>query len=257
MNAPGPIDCLAYCGPYTRRPVGVEPPGLAALLSPLGVQRVYAGRLEALWFENPHDANRLAESAPKAAGPTEVVAVPTLDPTLPSWKDELDRLTGRGPVPMVRLYPGYHRYALDEADPLLAELAKRKIVAQVVVRIDDTRRQHPLARVADVPAAQVRDVATRHPSLKVLLSGSTAPSIPALARSLPASNNLWVDTAHADGVGTVQDLMSTPLRDRLVLGSNAPLFIPEAAFARVVLDLSDADADKVLRENARGLFREA
>ncbi len=85
-------DVCADLGPWDRRPVGLDADGLAGLLAPFGVSRIYAGRLEALWFEDPHDANRLGERP--APG---VVRVPVLDPTVATWSDELDRLARAGP----------------------------------------------------------------------------------------------------------------------------------------------------------------
>jgi predicted TIM-barrel fold metal-dependent hydrolase len=254
MTETGTVDLCAHCGPFERRPIGLEPTGLCERLAPWGVTRVFAGRLEALWFENPHDANRLAGPAGRPNGPTEFVPVPVLDASLATWREELDRLAASGPLSMVRLVPSYHGYTLAQADPLLAALSARKVVAQVLVRVVDPRRQHRRAQVPDVPAAEVRDAARRHPALRVLLSGATTPALNALAHALPEQNNLWADTSQADGVEAVKGLVAGPWRDRLVFGSHAPLFVPEAAFARVVLDLDDADAERVLRGNAAALI---
>src|SRR5262249_17802281 len=133
--------------PWDRRPIGLETAGLVDLLKPYGVTKIYAGRLEALWFENSHDANRLLDGRKTTRA---VVDVPVLDPTIATWRDELDRLAKVGQLAMVRLLPSYGGYTLDAAGPLLDELAKRKVVAQVIVRMDDPRRQHRLAQVADV-----------------------------------------------------------------------------------------------------------
>ncbi len=56
-------------------------------------------------------------------------------------------------------------------------------------------------------------------------------------------------------MGTVAELMRTPWGDRLVFGSHAPLFIPYSAVARVVLDLDDPTALRVLRDNAATLLK--
>jgi predicted TIM-barrel fold metal-dependent hydrolase len=244
------IDVCAHLGPWDRRPVGIDARGLAGLLAPFGVSRIYAGRLEALWFENPHDANLLDE--PPVPG---VVRVPVLDPTVATWPDELDRLARGGLLKMVRLLPSYGGYSLEEADPLLDALAKRGLVAQVIVRMDDPRRQHRRAQVPDLPTSAVRDAAARHPGLAVLLSGAQGHELLAMADRLPSARNLWADTSQADGVRTVADLMRTPWGDRLVFGSHAPLFIPYSAVARVVLDLDDPTALRVLRDNAAALLK--
>jgi hypothetical protein len=72
----------------------------------------------------------------------------------------------------------------------------------------------------------------------------------------PELNRIWADTSQADGVEAVAGLLRTGWRDRLVCGSHAPLFIPEAAFARVVFDLDDASAERVFVTNAAGLLGE-
>jgi predicted TIM-barrel fold metal-dependent hydrolase len=245
------IDCTAFCGPYSRRPIGMEPTALSQRLAALGVAQFHASRLEALWFENSHDANRLAESLPDPPGFRQT---PVLDPSIATWREELDRLSRRGPLLMVRLHPNYHGYSLPQADPALAELEKRGVVAQVVVRVDDPRRQHPLAQVPDVPAGAVREAAARHPSLRVLLSGAQAPALNSLTRELPHVPNLWADTAQVDGVDAIASLARTAWADRLVFGSQAPILILEAALARVVLDLDDAQAERILSTNPAALL---
>jgi hypothetical protein len=246
------IDLCAHVGSETRRPIGLDAEGLARLLEPFGITEVHAGRLEALWFENPHDANRLPGGSSK--GRVAVVPVPVLDPTIPTWPEELDRLAGLGRLPLVRLLPNYHGYSLTEADALLAALAKRKVIAQVLVRMDDPRRQHRLAQVPDVPAASVRDAAERHPTLSVLLSGALIRDLNILANRLPTARNLWADTSQADGLDAVPSLMRSAWRDRLVFATHAPLFIPYSAVARVVLDLDDEAVTRIVQDNPRTLL---
>ena len=49
------VDLCAHCGPYARRPIGVEPAALRDRLAPFGVTRIYFGRLEALIHEHRPD----------------------------------------------------------------------------------------------------------------------------------------------------------------------------------------------------------
>ena len=50
------------------------------------------------------------------------------------------------------------------------------------------------------------------------------------------------------------ELVREPIGDRLIFGSHAPLFIPYSAVARVVLDLDDAAAGRVLSGNSGRLL---
>jgi predicted TIM-barrel fold metal-dependent hydrolase len=247
-------DVCAHLGPFSHRPIGVDAKGLAALLAPFGVSRIYAGRLEALWFENPHDANRIGIGQTAQTDPP-MTFVPVLDPTVATWSDELERLARAGPLPMVRLHPNYGGYALSDADPLLDALARRHTVAQIIVRMEDPRRQNRQAQVGDVNVKAVLEAATRHSELTVLLSGAGTPELTTLAKNLPKARNLWADTSQADGLGAVPNMLETDWHDRLVFGSHAPLFIPYSALARVVVDLDDEKAERVLAGNVEKMWR--
>jgi uncharacterized protein len=248
------IDVFAHLGPFFHRPVGLEAQQLAALLAPFEVTRIFAGRLEALFFENPHDANRLPGARMPTTEPS-ITFVPVLDPTVATWADELDRLARAGPLPMVRLYPGYGVYSLEEANGLLDALAKRKVIAQVVSQMEDPRRQHKKAQIANVPVAQVLEAASRHPGLQVLLCGAGTNELNGLGSKLPRAHNLWAETSNADGLGAIPKLLTSPWRDRLVFGSHAPLFVPYSALARVVVDLDDQEAQQVFETNALELLK--
>lgn len=252
------VDLCAHAGPWPHRPIGLDEEQLARLLEPWGISRIYAGRLEALWFENPHDANRLDENGQagrqKRGASAAVSSVPVLDPTVTTWPEELDRLASQDRLAIVRLYPSYGSYRLNEADRFLDALARRQAIAQIIVRMEDPRRQHPLAQVPDVPVASIVEAATRHPELRILLSGAGTQDLRTHASHLPAKQNLWADTSQADGNGAVAGLIKTSWRDRLVFGSHAPLFIAYSALARVLLDLDDGDFERIVRTNAERLL---
>lgn len=249
------VDHNVHLGDWFRRPARLSEHDLADVLGTRGVSKVLAGRLEALWYEDPHDANRIPR--PKSpAGSIEVVPVPVIDPTIVTWPDELARLSRIGPLPVVRLFPNYHRYSptSPEASKLFEALAARKIVAQVVVRMEDPRRQHKSAQVPDVSVAEIADAAARHPSLRVLISCATGLELSRLSSRLSTLKGLWADTSCVEGLGGVPSLLKSAWGDRLVFGSHCPLFIPYAAIARVLLDLDDASAERILATNARALL---
>lgn len=246
------VDACTYLGPHARRLIGREPKDLARELSAWDVGVAYASRLEALWLENPHDANRLP-MAHKAESGTEIRPAPVLDASLGSWMDELDRLQKAFPdLDLIRIHPTYHGYTLDQAGPLLDALGKRKIVAQVIARVEDVRRHHRLAQVPDLPLAQAVEAARKHTGATILLSGANALPAPNKGATIPA--NLWADCSQIDGELVVAELLQGPWGERLVFGSNAPLFSLNSAFARVLVNLDDARALRILEGNPAKLF---
>src|SRR5205814_5485227 len=121
----------------------------------------------------------------------------------------------------------------------------------VQTRLEDPRCQHPLAPVPDLPAAQVAEAAARHPELTVILGGARTAEIRALRERLRLLPRFYADVSQADGLDAVPLLVEEGLADKLLFGSHAPLFMPHAALARVVTDLSDEHAAAILGANAQ------
>jgi predicted TIM-barrel fold metal-dependent hydrolase len=167
-----------------------------------------------------------------------------------TWREELARAAAQPRVRLVRLLPTYSPYPLTQADVLLDALAKAGLAALVQTRLEDPRCQHPLAPVPDLPAAAVAEAAARHPELTVILGGARTSDIRALRERLRSIPRLYADVSQADGLDAVPLLVEEGLADKLLFGSHTPLFIPHAALARVVTDLSDDHAAAILGANA-------
>jgi len=153
------------------------------------------------------------------------------------------------------LLPAYSPYELAEAGDLFAALAETGLPVIIQTRLEDPRRQHPLAQVPDVPAADVADVAERHPDLTVVIGGPRTGEIRALRERLLDLPNLFADTSQADGLDALKLFAEDGLTPKLLFGSHAPFFIPYSALTRVTSDLNDEDAIAILGGNARRAFR--
>ena len=101
-----------------------------------------------------------------------------------------------------------------------------------------------------MPAKEIADAAERHPDLTVIIGGPRAGEITALKDRLLGLPNLYADVSQSDGLDAVKLMVEGGLRDKLLFGSHAPLFIPYSAVSRVVTDLSDEDAEAILGGNA-------
>ena len=247
------IDLNAYAGHWPFHPVVGDLETVRASLRAYGVDRVCISPLEAAWRRNPHVCN--AEVYRAAERFEDVWPVPVLDPTVATWREELARAVRQPKVRLVKLLPAYSPYALPEADALLEAVARAKLCAILQTRLDDPRRQHPLAQVPDLPASEVADAAERHPGLTVIAGGPRAAEIRSLRERFQKIPNLYADVSQADGLDTVRALVDAGLTEKLLFGSHAPLFIPYAALSRVAIDLPDDAATAILGGNAERIVR--
>src|SRR5436853_283644 len=83
-----------------------------------------------------------------------------------------------------------------------------------------------------------------------ILGGARTGEIRALRERLREMPHFYADVSQADGLDAVRLLVDESLGDKLLFGSHAPLFMPHAALARVVTDLTDTDAAAILGGNA-------
>ena len=125
----------------------------------------------------------------------------------------------------------------------------------VQTRLEDPRRQHPRAVVPDTVAAEVVDLARRHPQVTVVVGGATWKNLLDLAPAILGLPNCYADTSQVDGMDSLLRLVDAGLATRLLYGSHAPLFMPLAAMARVIIDVDADSAHLILNQNASQLLR--
>lgn len=250
------IDMAAFLGPYERRNLAADHARLVNTLRPWGITRIYAGRIDHLRHDNLHATDSPVK--PQTSGGIELNTVPVIDPTVATWREHLESYWTfhKASLPVIRLHPNYHGYRLSEhkAMPGLVQWAHdHGSVLQIVVNIDDIRRQHALGQVPDVAATEILNTARKYPHQAFLLSGALMTLLrPIKAETVP---NLWADTARVETGLALPILIDNGWGDRLVYASHSPILIAHSSIARVLVDLSDADALKILNGNARRLLR--
>lgn len=245
------IDCNASSGHWpSQPPVDTSVAAVWRELHEHGVDRVFMASLLSAWCRDPHAPNLALLT--DTAGYPEVSPVPTLDPTVHTWRDHLATLAKQADVRLVRLLPTYGPYdVLEATDEMLDELRASGLAVQVQTRLDDPRRQHPRAMVPDLPAADVVQLARRHPSLTMIIGGARFGELLALKDQILELNLLYADTSQCDGMDALKVLCEKGLTDRLLYGSHAPLFTITSGLRRVVDDLDDETAQKILGGTAQ------
>jgi hypothetical protein len=172
----------------------------------------------------------------------QLVPFGSVNPRLPDWEEDLRRCAEDHRMPGIRLHPNYHGYRLDE--PLFSQLldlaAGRRLIVQLVVRMDDVRVQHPLMRVSDVDVKPLGELLRTRPNLRLLLLNCQATLRGADPQQLATNDRCGVDMAMQEGVGGVAGLVRTMGPTQVFFGSHLPLFALESA----ILKLREAGLDE-------------
>src|SRR5262249_14323193 len=154
-----------------------------------------------------------------------------VNPLLPDWREELRRCHELHRMPGIRLHPNYHGYALDHpalAD-LLTEAARRRLIVQIALKMEDQRTLHPLLKhLTTTDPGPLASLLARQPSPYVILLNALGDFRGERLRHLLATGRIWVDIAMLEGLAGLERLVGQVGADRLLLGSHAPLFYPEA-----------------------------
>ncbi|HAA77880.1 TPA: hypothetical protein DCE37_22470 [Candidatus Latescibacteria bacterium] len=245
------VDVAAFTGAWPTHPVNGRLDDVVGGLQRVGVDRILVSPLDAVWCRNPHLYNGSLYRA--CEGRDELLPVPVVDPSIGIWKDELGEAAEAG-VQAIRLLPNYHDYSLGEGDAFWDAVSEHGFVTIVQTRMEDPRRQHPKSVVEDVPVKNILDLADRRRDIRFVIGGARTAEIRSASEALKEQSNLYADVSQADGLDAVRILVGKGLMERLLFGSHAPLFIPEAAMARVVTDLEDEVVEVVLEGNAGKLL---
>ncbi len=216
---------------------GDEPEALACKLQALGVTEAWTGSFDALLHRDMGAVNaRLADGCRKLKG-IRFRPMGAVNPMLPDWREDLRRCAEEYRMPGIRLHPDFHAYPLDHPEfaELLREAARRKLLVQIALMVEDPRTIHPLLK--DLPKVDPAPLAGLLPGIPglrlILLNAHGLLRGESLARLL-AAGDVGVDIATLEGAGGIERLIPVAGLDRIVFGSHAPFFSPEAAHAKLV-----------------------
>lgn len=243
--------------PFRRLPLD-ETPLLVRKLRAMGVTQAWACSFDAILHRDVAAVNaRLTETC-KRDGDGLLVPFGAVNLTLPDWEDDLRRCRDEHRMPGVRLYPNYHGYTLESpAFARLIELATANgLLVQIAVSMEDERTQHPLVRVAPVELKPLPDVMEKSPKARVmLLNALRAPRSSALSL-LAKVDRVSFDIATLEGAGGVADVLAQIPAERVLYGSHAPFFYPEAGALKLKESPLTADVvEKLQLTNAEHLLK--
>jgi predicted TIM-barrel fold metal-dependent hydrolase len=239
-----------------------------ALIAKLRKHRItvaWAGSFEAVLQKQLDLVNRRLADECKLHGDGMLIPVGSVNPAWPDWAADLKQCHEQHGMPGVRLYPMVHGYALDEPEfsRLLVEATKRKMLVQIVLRLEDERVHHPALTVEAVDVSPLIDLLKDLPEAKVQLINSAGPLLGKNVAALVKETNVTFDIAATEGNGGIGRLIegtnysyhgAIPV-ERLLFGSHAPFFPCESALLKLFespLDLEQLHL--LMHDNARRLM---
>ena len=218
-----------------RRVRGDETSAFAVMLRRQGVAQAWAGSFDGLLHKDIGAVNaRLAEEC-RRHGRGVLVPFGSINPKLPDWEDELRRCTAEHHMPGLRLHPNYHGYKLDDPDfaKLLRRATERRLIVQLVLVMEDERMMHPLMRVEPVDTAPLVNLVKQTPGLRLVLLNALSTLRGKPLVDLVAAGEVYVEFSMLEGVGGVEKLLTQIPLDRVLFGSNAPLFYFESSVLKL------------------------
>ena len=241
--------------PFRRLPDD-EPAALVARLRRHGVVQAWAGSFDGILHRDLAGVNARLASECRAYGDGLLLPFGSVNPRLPDWREDLRRCHEEHRMTGIRLHPNYHGY--DLRDPGFAEVlslaAARGLVVELALRMEDERTQHPLVRVAPVDPAPLPVLIGREPKLRLVILHWKDLLRGDLIRRLSAAGEVYFEISTLDGLGNFTRLLEDVSVERVLFGSNFPLFNFESAlFKAREAGLSEAQRKAVFEGNARRL----
>lgn len=234
--------------PFRRLPLdGVSK--LLSTLNTLGTQEAWAGSFEALLHRDIGGVN--ARLAAECRRHRQLRPIGAVNPTLPDWEEDLRRCHEDIGMHAIRVHPNYHGYLLDDPRFIrLVELAaKRGLLIQLTVAMEDERTHHPLVHVKDVDLTPLPAICQQQPMARLQIL-NLRPRGATLAQLAKVANVMF-DTSRMEDTHGVKRLLRHVPVSRVMFGSHAPFLIPQAAIIRMhESKLPDHDMQSILHSNA-------
>lgn len=226
------VDFCAYLGDWPTYELPYRTAdGLLSLMDRCGIGAACVSLTGGMFAFDAREANeRLVQAI--APHRNRLWPIGTLDPTVPTWREDLEDGLGRLDLAGFRLHPTYQGYPLDSPEVLnlagrLADAGRPLFVA---LYMDEERFQHPAIRVPEVPIAEIVRLIRQAPATTVVLNSLKVEHASPLLEAGQHLDRVYLDVNAMDmPFDGLRSLVETHGVDRLVFGTQMPFLYPEAA----------------------------
>jgi uncharacterized protein len=242
--------------PFRSLP-GDETADLVARLRKRNVAQAWAGSFDGILHRDIGGVNARLAADCATHGKGFLAPFGSINPKLPDWQEDVRRCAQDYRMPGIRLHPNYHGYELK--DRVFAELLHLAgaggLIVQLVASMEDTRTQHPLLRVPPVDLSTLAQVVKSQPAIRLMLL-NWWPSLKGKPLTpLADAGEVYFDFSTLEGIEGVARLVQQLPPERVLFGSNFPLFPFEAALLKVQESGLPEDRKTMLFEgNARRML---
>ncbi|RKY63159.1 MAG: hypothetical protein DRP99_04590 [Candidatus Latescibacterota bacterium] len=246
------VDVNAYVGEYPFRPLLYSRASeLSELMKRYGISRAWVSSVEAMFREDPREANRrLVE---EISGFPELEPVAVVNPAIANWKETFGEAVRMG-VRAFKLHPNYHGYSLSapRASEFLREAGRAGFPVIVQLRVQDVRTQNPLMVVEDFDVEEVLRAARELPGTRLMIGGVRWDELLRLASEVRDLPNLWVDISCLERMDGLREALDMVGAEKLLFGTHAPFFYMASAVLKVnMAGLEAHEVERILSGNAR------
>ena len=229
------------------------------------IVQAWAGSFEAVWHKQLDGANRRLADECRGRGDGLLVPIGSVNPVWPDWEEDLRRCHEQYRMPGIRLYPAYHGYGLDHPEllRLLGAAARRGLLVQIAIRMEDERVHHPSVVAPVVNASPLPKVLARVPEARVQLLNADTVFRSGHVGALIERTRTTFDIAAVEGNGGIARLIAdthptyrgrVPV-ERLLFGTHAPFFPCESALLKLFESpLDRPQLNAIMFANARRLL---
>ncbi|MGO9464684.1 MAG: amidohydrolase family protein [Isosphaeraceae bacterium] len=229
------------------------------------IAQAWAGSFESVLHKQLDGANQRLVAECREHGGGLFIPIGSVNPVWPDWEEDLRRCHEEYKMRGIRLYPAYHRYALDHPEllRLMAAASRRGLLVQIVMRMEDERVHHPSIIAPVVDASPLREILVKVPEARVQLLNADAVFRSGRLRALIEQTKTTFDIAALEGDGGIGRLIDgthptyrgqVPF-NRLMFGTHAPFFPCESAVLKLFESpLDRQQLDKIMFASARTLL---